>query len=174
MKKSILINLLIITLIIINILRITIYDYLFFSINTTKVASNINNTTDYIGILEIPSINLKKGIVDFNSIQNNVKYNIKTIKKSDNNLILASHSGNGKNAYFKNLYKVNIDDIIITKYIDYDKVYIVTDKYKVDKIGKVNISHYKDENIITLITCDHIDKTKQIVVIGKLIEKKEI
>ena len=33
-------------------------------------------TYNYVAILEIPSIGLKRGIVDFNSKYNNVKYNI--------------------------------------------------------------------------------------------------
>ena len=168
MKKSILINLLIMTLIIINILRITSYDYLFFNVNTTKVASNINNTTDYIGILEIPSINLKKEIVDFNSIQNNVKYNIKTIKKSDNNLILASHSGNGKNAYFKNLYKLTNGD---KAYVDYNGkryTYSIVNIYEQEKTGKIVIYRNGDKTCLTLVTCTKNSKTKQTVYILEL------
>ena len=37
---------------------------------------------DYLAILEIPDINLKKGLVDLNSPYNNIKYNVEIIKGS--------------------------------------------------------------------------------------------
>ena len=52
---------------------------------TTSKVTNYN----YIAILEIPSINLKRGLVDPNSKYNNVNYiNIKESMKQANNLIL--------------------------------------------------------------------------------------
>ena len=68
-------------------------------------------TYNYVAILEIPSIGLKRGIVDFNSKYNNVKYNIQIIEHSEfpivenSNLILAGHNGSSNVSFFKNLYK---------------------------------------------------------------------
>ena len=77
---------------------------------------------NYIGILEIPKINLKSGFLDLNSRYNNVDYNITVIKGStfpneeNNNLILAAHSGACKICYFNKLYKLSLDDIAYVNY----------------------------------------------------------
>ena len=47
-------------------------------IEESKEQTNYN----YIGILEIPKINLKRGFLDLNSKYNNVNYNITVIKGS--------------------------------------------------------------------------------------------
>lgn len=61
----------------------------------------IQKKENYIGILEIPKINLKRGLVDKNSSSNNVNKNIYTVKetsfpdeKINSHIILAAHSGN--------------------------------------------------------------------------------
>ena len=77
------------------------------------------NKISYVGVLKIDKINLERGFVDKNSPYNNVDINIQTLKESDmpdaknGNVILAGHSGNGRTAYFKNLYKLEKDDIVI-------------------------------------------------------------
>ena len=69
--------------------------------NTSKV-TNYN----YIAVLEIPSINLKRGLVDPSSKYNNVNYNIQIIDKSsmpdvvNGNLVLASHNGASYISFF--------------------------------------------------------------------------
>ena len=75
-----------------------------------------NENYNYIGILEIPKINLKNGFFDINSRYNNVDYNVTIIKGStfpgtqNNNLILAAHSGNCPVCYFDKLYKLQLND----------------------------------------------------------------
>ena len=57
-----------------------------------------NNEYSFLGVLEIPKINLKRGFLDINSKYNNVDYNITIINGStypdevNNNLILAANS----------------------------------------------------------------------------------
>ena len=98
------------------------------TINDKKLVKNYFNSNDkeiakqtkdnYIGILEIPKIKLQKGFYDINNKKNNVNKNIQVLKNStmpsENNSVLAiaSHSGNGKKAFFKNLYKLEINDQI--------------------------------------------------------------
>ncbi len=169
-------------IIIINILLITCvyliiydYNYIYYSITESNYIDNDINNNDYIGIISIPKINLKKGLVDINSKNNNVKYNIEILNNSTmpdkdiSNLFLASHSGNGKNAYFNKLYELDINDYIYFYYNDIKYTYIVSDIYKVDKIGKINIGRNNNNKMITLITCDQVDKTKQIVLIAKIL-----
>ena len=62
--------------------------------------------------MEIPSISLKTGLVDFKSSENNVNKRVQIIAGSQmpnikkGNLILAAHSGTSNISYFKNLYKM--------------------------------------------------------------------
>ena len=75
------------------------------------------STYNYIGVLEIPKINLKKGIVDKTSASNNVNKNIYTLKETtlpdeqiNSHIILAGHSGNSYISFFKNLKKLSLKD----------------------------------------------------------------
>ena len=145
--------------------------------NNFKDITNIKNNDDKeIGIIEIPIINVNRKLYNIDSDKNNVKYNVEIIKKSDmpdivnGNFVLASHSGNGKNAYFKDLNKLNIDDTIYINYENKKYIYEVVKIYEVDKTGLINVVRNKDKNILTLVTCDQINKTKQIVIISELIQ----
>jgi len=92
----------------------------------------------------------------------------------DGNLILASHSGNGKTAYFKNLYKLELNDTTIVHYNNKKYIYGVINKYEIDKIGKANIIREANKNILTLITCNQKDKSKQLVIISELLLIEEV
>lgn len=102
-------------------------------------------TYNYVAILEIPSIGLKRGIVDFNSKYNNVKYNIQIIEHSEfpivenSNLILAGHNGSSSVSFFKNLYKVKEDSLIYLYYDGYKYIYKLNHSYDTAKDGKVEI-----------------------------------
>lgn len=131
---------------------------------------------DYVAVLEIPAISLKRGLVDINSNRNNVKYNIQTIKPSDmpnvtnGNLILASHSGSGYTAFFKNLSKLNVGDKSYVYYDNEKYTYEVVKIYKEEKDGTIQIKRDQQKTTLTLITC--VDKDKQIVIISELISKE--
>ena len=120
-------------------------------------------TYNYVAILEIPSIGLKRGIVDLNSKYNNVKYNIQIIEHSEfpiienSNLILAGHNGSSNVSFFKNLYKVKEDSLIYLYYDGYKYIY--------------KLNRYK--TTITLITCKKNTDNMQTVYIGYLVDKVE-
>ena len=137
---------------------------------------NVNNKEDvdskYKLLIEIPKIELFKGVYDYKSKYNNVDKNIYLLKESsmpdinNSNLILASHSGNSTTSHFKNLNKLNFDDEIYIYYNGYKYIYKINDIYKHEKSGEIyrNINY----NTLTLITCDKTDKTKQLVYIAYL------
>ena len=143
----------------------------------------INNSSspsyNYIAILEIPSINLKRGIVDFNSKYNSVKYNIQIIEHSqmpnveNSNLILAGHNGTSSVSFFKDLYKLKEDSLIYLYYDGYKYIYKLNNYYDTDKDGKVEIIRNRYKTTITLITCKKGTKDKQTVFIGYLVDKVE-
>lgn len=136
-------------------------------------------TYNYIAILEIPSIDLKRGLVDYNSKYNNVKYNIQIIEHSqmpnveNSNLILAGHNGTSNVSFFKDLYKLKEDSLIYLYYDGYKYIYKLNNYYDTDKDGKVEIVRNRYKNTITLITCKKNTKDKQTVFIGYLVDKVE-
>ena len=135
-----------------------------------KITSNYN----YIGVLEIPKINIKRGFLNIKDKGNNVNKNLQVIKGSDmpnvknGNLIIAAHSGNSYISYFKNLHKLSNDDVAYVYFNNIKYTYKVAGKYDVEKNGKVTIHRDNKKNTLTLITCSQTDKTKQIVYILEL------
>lgn len=137
------------------------------------------DTSNYIGVLEIPKINLKRGFFSIDSKDNNVNKNIQVIKESDmpdvvnGNLIIASHSGNSYISFFKDLYKLSNND---TAYIYYNGIkytYKLAGKYDVEKTGEVAIHRDNTKSTLTLITCSKDDNTKQEVYILELESEEE-
>lgn len=141
--------------------------------NQNQSEVKINKAINYMAILEIPIINLKKGVVDINSSSNNVNKNIYTLKEStfpkdneDSHIILASHSGNSSISYFRNIIKLNINDHINLYYQNNLYKYDVIKKYEIEKTGKLNIDLTNNSDL-TLVSC--ISNTnKQIVILAEL------
>ena len=135
-----------------------------------KKTSNYN----YIGVLEIPKINIKRGFLNIKDKGNNVNKNLQVIKGSDmpnvknGNLIIAAHSGNSYISYFKNLHKLSNDDVAYVYFNNIKYTYKVAGKYDAEKNGKVTIHRDNKKNTLTLITCSQNDKTKQIFYILEL------
>lgn len=135
-----------------------------------KKTSNYN----YIGVLEIPKINIKRGFLNIKDKGNNVNKNLQVIKGSDmpniknGNLIIAAHSGNSYISYFKNLYKLSNEDVAYVYFNNIKYTYKVVGKYDAEKSDKVTIHRDNKKNTLTLITCSQTDKTKQIVYILEL------
>ena len=129
---------------------------------------------NYIAVLKIPKIKLVRGLVNRNSYQNNIKYNVQILKDSSmpdedkGNVILAAHSGNARISYFKNLDKLIIGDDISIEYNSVIYNYKVVDIYLIDKTGTAEIIRDKNKSTLTLITCKH-NTNKQIIVIAELI-----
>ena len=135
-----------------------------------------DDSLDYIAILEIPKINLKRGLYDKNSSKNNVNKNIYFLKETtlpdeqtNSHIILASHSGNSRVAFFNNLKKLKISDEVYFYYKGIKYIYEVSDRYEIEKTGKAFIKNNSTSDI-TLITC--IKNNKQVVYIATLIEKE--
>ena len=150
------------------------------NIETNEIISDeVNSDTninDYIAVLEIPAINLTRGLVDKSSPNNNVNKNIYMLKDTVlpdedtiSHIILASHSGNSYVSFFKNLYKLDINDEIYFYYKNSKYIYSI---YKIDEVDKTGNIELKKTNSsdITLITCKGNLK-KQIVIYATLKSK---
>ena len=126
---------------------------------------------NYIGILEIPKLNLRRGFLDLNSRYNNVDYNVTLIKGStfpdeeNNNLILAAHSGPCSYCYFNKLYKLSLGDVAYITYKGVKHSYKIVNIYEVEKDGTVTIYRDYEKSVLTLITCTRGSNTKQTVYI---------
>ena len=143
---------------------------------TKPIVKKINNENEeYLGILKIPKINLRQGFYNINSKNNNVSKSVTILNEStmlNNNgsiIYLTAHSGSGYLAFFKDLNKLVINDMI---YLDIDGnhyKYIVNEIYELKRNGKIMVNHNIHENYLVLSTCSN--KDKQLVVISKLIRQ---
>lgn len=144
-----------------------------------KIVEKKSKVESYVAVLEIPIISLKKGIYDKNSNNNDVNKNIQILKKSDmpdlenGNFILAGHSGTGRIAYFSDLEKIKVDNMIYVYYNEIKYSYKITFIYLEDKDGTISINGDNKTSRIILTTCSQKEKGKQLVVIGDLITKEK-
>lgn len=131
----------------------------------------------YIGYLEIPKINLKRGFVNPNSPDNDVSKNIQIIKSSDmpdvnkGNFILAAHSGTAYISFFNTLYMLNEGDYAYVTYNGVKYIYKITKIYLQDKTGQIGIYRDSNKTTLTLVTCTKDDKNHQTIYIAELISK---
>lgn len=123
---------------------------------------------DYVAVLEIPSIELKRGFLAKDSEYNDVKYNIELLRYDERQIVLASHNGNNGNSYFSNLNKLNLGDDINIYYNGNIYEYIYSDSYEIKKDGHASIYCDDDKKSIVLITCSDDKSDGQVVHIGYL------
>ncbi|MBQ9833630.1 MAG: sortase [Bacilli bacterium] len=133
-------------------------------------------TYNYVGVLEIPKINFKRGFLDIKDKNNNVNKNIQVLENSampnvnGGLLVIAGHSGSGRVAFFRNLYKLKENDQIYIYYENIKYIYQVQKYYEETKDGDISIDK-NSESTLVLTTCSQTDKNKQIVIVSKLIDK---
>ena len=142
----------------------------------TEIIEEIEDITspsdeNYIGVLEIPKINFKRGFLSIANPDNTVSKNLQVIKESDmpdvenGLLIIAGHSGTGRLAFFKELHKLTDMDKAFVYYKNKKYTYTVIDRYEVEKTGRALIKRQKNITSLALITCNQVEKTKQIIYI---------
>ena len=129
---------------------------------------------EYLGIVDIPKINLYRGFYGKTSSLNNVKFNLYVLPESSypdtdkGNLIIAGHSGNYNNSYFANLYQLTTDDEITIHYNNSKYIYKIVKIYNEAKTGSVRILRNKEKTTLTLITCTKDDDYHQTIYIAEL------
>ncbi len=127
---------------------------------------------NYLMILEIPTIKLNEGIYDFDNDKNNIEKNVSILKYSslpdnDNSiLLLAAHSGNADNAYFKNLYKLKYNDLINIYYNKNLYKYKVNNIYVISKNDDFFVKDFNKKTLI-LITC--FDNNKYLIIESQIV-----
>ena len=143
-----------------------------------KETNNTNTQINYLMVLEVPKIGLKRGIYNKESKYNSVNYGIQILNDSTmpdqeyGNVILASHRGTSNIAYFNKLENLNSNDVVIIYYQGIKYIYEISSIYEQDKTGTIQIKKDNTKSTITLITCKSNSKDKQLVFIGNLIERE--
>ena len=131
-------------------------------------------TENYIAVLEIPKIDLKKGIYDINSRYNTVSRNVMILSPSDypdvdkGNFILAAHSGNGYLSFFRNLYKLSEGDYAYVYYNNVKYSYEITSIYYQPKTGTIAVHKPTGTTTLMMITCTKNDESSQTVYVAEL------
>ena len=120
--------------------------------------------------IKISKLNIKNKIYNFESNLNNIDKNVIILKGSsmpDKNgvLLIGAHSGTGKLAYFKNLNKIKINDVVEIKYNNKIYKYRVLKKYLDKKDGSINFNNSNNSKKLILYTCNPNDKENFLVVI---------
>ena len=144
------------------------------SSSSNKKSTKYKSNSRYLGYLTIKKINLKAGIPWKDSSMNNVDKGIYTLPVSNypdienGNLVLAAHSGNASISYFKNLWKLSLDDTANVSYNGKTYSYKIVDIYYVEKTGTVQIKRNTKKTTMTLITCTKNNDKLQTVYILEL------
>lgn len=131
-------------------------------------------TESYVAVLEIPKIDLRKGMYGLGSKYNTVSRNVSILSPSDypdvqgGNFVLAAHSGNGYLSFFKNLYKLSTGDYAYIYYNNKKYTYKITYIYNQAKTGTINVYRPYGETTLMLITCTKNDESSQTVYVAVL------
>lgn len=146
------------------------------SINEDNVFSDVvddstNIVDQYLLVIEIPKIGLKRGVYNFTSSLNNIEQNITIMDESNlpdevnGNVVLEAHSGTSNISYFNDFYKLKEEDLVYIYYQGIKYIYKVNNIYDVEKDGSVEVYRDLNKNTLTLITCKNDTDDKQMVVI---------
>lgn len=147
-------------------------NYFKISYNVSSFKSKDNNLDVYSGVLEIPSINLLNGFYDLSSKFNSVSNGLEVLSGSvfpggDYSLVMfASHSGNSKVSFFKNLISVKTGDKVNLYYKGNKYVYTITECDISRKNGFIKVRSFDFKNVIVLTTCLDGESLKQYTCYG--------
>ena len=130
-----------------------------------------------IAKLTIPQISLEEPLFAKDSKENNLDKHIIFLKESampdeENQIVLiAGHSGIGKNAYFKSLDQLAIGEEVKLTYQNQDYLYTIMNRIIENKIGAIHFFTRPDKSYLVLTTCMPNEKGKQLTLVA---EKKSL
>lgn len=132
-------------------------------VNRTKTVKK----NKYKMIIEIPKINLKKGILDKKDKDNNVDKNVTILSGSvypgeEGNIYIAAHSGTGLHSYFNKLDKLKENDIVNLYYQNKKYSYRLYNVKYIDKNETISLLT-NEKNVLFLITCSQKYKNKYLI-----------
>ena len=138
-------------------------------IEKTEISNDIGTEEKKIGQIIIEKINLNKELYEITSKKNNIEENVTilpgSIEPSENDSIMfiAAHSGTGNIAFFKDLDKIQLGDIIHLEYKGKKYIYSVNNIWESNKDGDIEVTKSKNKQLI-LTTCSPKHKNKQLII----------
>lgn len=144
---------------------------------TPVIEEKNNQEINYIMVIEIPKIGLKKGLCNKGQYCNTVSRNIQILEESDmpnvtnGNVLLAGHNGNSNVSFFNKLDHLNLGDVIYLYYDGIKYEYKLENYYDIQKTGEANIKRDTKRTTLVLITCKRNTKDKQVVYVAYLNNK---
>ncbi len=147
---------------------------------TIAKITNIEKMLDIekeIGQIEISKINVKENLYEKSSSKNNVNQHVTILKESiepnqeNSILFLAAHSGSGKVAYFKDLDKLQRNDLITLVYKERTYIYQISSIWEEDKNGYIHVQKENTKQLI-LTTCSPKHDKKQLIISCILVKEK--
>lgn len=135
--------------------------------STKKEDNYINNSIKAVGILEIPAIKLKSGIVEgatTKELKKGIGYyqNTPLPTESEGNMVIAAHNS-GNMPVFRKLHKLNIGDEVKIKIDNKYYIYEVSDKFIVDPSDVEILESTPGVKEITMFTCTNKGKQRLVV-----------
>lgn len=122
-------------------------------------------------ILKIPQIDLVEEFYPIGSDFNDVDYHVQLLDSSlpsKRLYFFAAHSGYGGNCFFNDIIYLKQGDEIYVVDDNITNLYLVVDKYYIDKSGYLEIfDNFSD--YVYLITCSLEYKGKQLVIVGRYV-----
>lgn len=141
----------------------TFFETDFNSSNTTSLETKPEN--NYMGILEIPSLSLKRGFYSFSHPLNTVEKNIQVISSQcfpfePCSFLLASHSGSSNISYFKHLHHLVIGEKAYLYYKKEKKEYQLNSILHQEKNGSISLQAVSSPQLV-LTTCNPTNDSLQ-------------
>lgn len=123
-----------------------------------NVEKKVSKTEAYLGVLEIPKLNLKRGFYEYKNPKNTVEKGLEIINQNclpyePCSFIIASHSGTSNISFFKNLDKLAINDTAILYYEKNQKEYRLKEILHQEKKGTITLPEKKEPELV-LTTCN--------------------
>ena len=148
-----------------------------YMLDNTNKYNYKDDVIEYEMILEIPIINLKKGILKKTDQDNNIGKNVTILNESEypnkeGNVFLAAHSGNGNKSYFNDISKLKLKDEASLYYREIKYTYSVVEIKEINKESNILLSLNTKNNLV-LITCSQKDKSKYLIVILNKIKETD-
>lgn len=141
-----------------------------------KVEQQVQDTTSYLAVIEIPNISLYTGIVMSNSSYTTMNRNVSIYPSSDmpnvdnGNFILFAHNGNSRVSYFRNIHRLKNNDEIYIYYNNLKYTYRIIKNYEVAMTDSTPLNKMKDKSIITLITCKSGNNKYRTIIVGEMVK----
>lgn len=136
----------------------------------------VQDTTSYLAVIEIPNISLYTGIVMSNSSYSTMNRNVSVYPTSDmpnienGNFILFAHNGNSRVSYFRNIHRLKNNNEIYIYYNNKKYTYKIIKNYEVAMTDSTPLNKMKDKSIITLITCKSGNNKYRTIIVGEMVK----